>query len=71
MFLMALCILIGVLLTTGHTPDAAGWMMLVGGAWLAGYLDCRFFARSDQDTDRVLPPDAAEPFDDDATTFQS
>ena len=58
MFFAALCILLTVLMVTGHAPDSYGWMMLIGLAWLTGYLDCRRFGRSDQDRDRVMPPDA-------------
>lgn len=62
-----LCLLLVGLLLTGHYPDQYGWMMLIGLAWMAGYLDCRRFQRSDQDRARVLPPDvmkADEPLDD-------
>ena len=71
MFLIALCALVTVLLATKHTPDLYGWAMLIGLGWLSGYFDCRLFAKSDQDRDRVLPPDAGEPYDDDSKTFQS
>lgn len=67
MFFALLCLLITVLLLTKHAPDAYGWMMLLGVAWLAGYLDCRRFSRSDQEKDRVMPPDVSglsEPADD-------
>jgi hypothetical protein len=49
---------------TKHSPDTYGWMFIVGLSWLAGFLDCRLFAKSDQDRQRVLPPDANEPSDD-------
>lgn len=68
MFFALLCLLVGGLLLTNHPPDAYGWMMLVGAGWVAGYLDCRMFARSDQESDRVMPPDIHEP--DDSTTYQ-
>lgn len=67
MFFILLCILIAVLLGTKHQPDASGWMMLIGLAWLAGFLDCRLFARHDRDRERTLPPDANEPSDDRVT----
>lgn len=69
MFFFLVCILIAVLMLSGRTPDAYGWMMLVGVGWLAGYLDCRRFAKSDQDTDRVMPPDAYEPIPNDNQAF--
>lgn len=66
MFFAVLCILLGSLLLTNHPPDQYGWMMLLGTAWLAGYLDCRRFSRSDQESDRVMPPDvvSADTLDD-------
>jgi hypothetical protein len=70
MFFFLLCLIMVALMGTGHTPDLYGWVMLVGLGWMAGYLDCRKFARSDQDRDRVLPPDAGEPSNDQAT-FES
>lgn len=69
MFFALLCLLVGGLLLSRNTPDHYGWMMLVGVGWLAGYLDCRMYARSDQEKDRVMPPDMQEP--DDSTTYQS
>ncbi len=64
MFFVLLCIGIVALLGTKHPPDTYGWMFIVGLSWLAGFLDCRLFAKSDQDRQRVLPPDANEPSDD-------
>ncbi|HEY9746380.1 MAG TPA: hypothetical protein V6C99_09200 [Oculatellaceae cyanobacterium] len=64
MFFFLVCFLIAFLLLTGHAPDQYGWMMLIGVSWLAGYLDCRKFAKSDRERDRVLPPDAQEPLPD-------
>lgn len=72
MFFVLLCLLLVVLLANGVAIDQFGWLMLIGTGWIAGYLDCRKFARSDQDPDRVMPPDAradAEP--DDHSLFQS
>jgi hypothetical protein len=66
MFFVLLCLIIVILLGTGRSPDQYGWMMLTGLGWLAGYLDCRRFAKSDQDKSRVLPPDMNEPADDQA-----
>lgn len=66
MFFVLVCLIAVALLATAHTPDTAGWMMLVGAAWVAGYLDCRWFARSDRDRARVMPPDAHEPSHDSA-----
>jgi len=43
----------------------------MGLAWLCGYLDCRRFSKSDQDSDHVMPRDAigeAPPTDE--TLFQ-
>ena len=57
MFFILLLGIIFAFYATGHKPDEIGWMMLVGTAWLAGYLDCRFFKRLDRDTDRTMPPD--------------
>lgn len=71
MFFFMVCTLITVLLLTGHTPDQYGWMMLTGISWLAGYLDCRKFANSDRDQDRVMPPDAYEPMPNDQQTFEA
>lgn len=70
MFFVVLIALVSALLLTNHPPDQAGWMMLVGAGWLAGYLDCRRFARSDGDSDRVMPPDVHEPSSD-RVTFES
>jgi len=67
---MLVIILVAALLMSGHKPDEAGWMMLLGLAWLAGYFDCRKFSASDRDQDRVLPPDANEPSND-SVTFES
>ncbi len=71
MFFALVCIIMVALLGTGHTPDLYGWVMLVGLSWLAGYLDCRKFSKSDQERQRVMPPDIHEPFDDDKTAFES
>jgi hypothetical protein len=60
MFFALLCLLISGLLLTSHTPDQYGWMMLIGVGWLAGYLDCRRFSRSDREKDRVMPPDVLQ-----------
>jgi hypothetical protein len=71
MFLAFLCLLTLALFLTKHQPDQYGWMMLMGLAWLCGYLDCRRFGKSDQDSDRVMPRDAigeAPPTDE--TLFQ-
>jgi hypothetical protein len=70
MFLLLLILIVAGLLATGHAPDQYGWMMLLSLGWVGGYLDCRFFARSDRDKDRVMPPDIHEPSDD-RTTFES
>jgi hypothetical protein len=70
MFLALLALLIVVLLGTGNAPDQAGWITLVGLGWLTGYFDCRKFSKSDQETDRVMPPDAHDPSDD-KVTFES
>ncbi len=70
MFFLLLIALIALLMLTGNTPDAYGWMMLLGVGWLAGYLDCRRFLSSDRDKDRVMPPDASDPADD-GTMFRS
>lgn len=70
MFFALICLILVALMGTGHTPDLYGWVMLMGLAWLAGYLDCRKFAKSDQDKKRVLPPDMDYPTDDKAT-FES
>ncbi|WP_373533112.1 hypothetical protein [Vampirovibrio sp.] len=66
MFFVLLCLIIAALLMTGNSPDPSGWMMLLGLGWLAGFLDCRMFAKSDQDKSRVLPPDVDEPSNDQA-----
>jgi hypothetical protein len=66
MFFVLLCLIIFALLITGNSPDQSGWMMLLGLGWLAGFLDCRMFAKSDQDKSRVLPPDVDEPSNDQA-----
>jgi hypothetical protein len=73
MFFALLCLLLTVLLLTGRQPDSYGWMMLIGLAWLTGYLDCRRFHRSDQDRARVMPPDAPDTGDvpDDAQIFRT
>ena len=71
MYFFLVCILIAAFMFSGHPPDQYGWMMLVGLGWIAGYLDCRKFARSDQDKDRVMPPDAYEPLPNDNQTFGS
>jgi hypothetical protein len=73
MFFALICLLITALMTTGHTPDLYGWMMLIGLSWLAGYLDCRKFAGSDQEKDRVMPPDLRKTPDipDDKSIFES
>lgn len=70
MFFALICLILLGFLGTGHTPDQYGWIMLIGLAWLAGYLDCRKFSKSDQDRKRVLPPDMDSPTDDKAT-FES
>jgi hypothetical protein len=70
MFFVLLCILMASLLLTHHAPDQYGWMMLLGLGWLTGYLDCRRFSRSDQDKDRVLPPDMIDGPLDDSNLFQ-
>ena len=57
MFFTGLIILIWALLAFGITPDMYGWLMLVGASWVAGYLDCRFFKKSDTDSQRTLPPE--------------
>jgi hypothetical protein len=62
MFFFLVCIFITVLLSTGHPPDQYGWMMLIGLSWLAGYLDCRRFAKSDREKGRVTLPEGHEPF---------
>jgi hypothetical protein len=64
MFFFLVILLVAAFLGTGHPPDQYGWMMLMGVAWLAGYLDCRRFSKSDQERDRVMPPDIHEPSDD-------
>jgi hypothetical protein len=67
MYFALLCLLLAGLLLSAHSPDQYGWMMLIGLAWMTGYLDCRRFQRSDQDRDRVFPPDMTEadaPLDD-------
>lgn len=56
MFFAMLILLIWALLATGAAFDKFGWLMLVGTAWVAGYLDCRMFRRFDKDPDRVMPP---------------
>ncbi len=66
MFFILLCLGIAALLGTGHPPDQYGWMVLLGLGWFAGFLDCRLFAKSDQDRKRVLPPDVDEPSNDQA-----
>jgi len=73
MFFALICLLITVLLATGHAPDQYGWMMLIGLSWLAGYLDCRKFSRSDQEKVLVMPPDVRQTPDipDDKTLFES
>ena len=77
MFFALVCLLITAIMGTGHTPDQYGWMMLIGLSWLAGYLDCRKFSRSDQEKDRVMPPDARQDaplgldVPDDTTLFRS
>jgi hypothetical protein len=71
MFFFLVCVLVAVLLLTGHPPDQYGWMMLIGLSWLAGYLDCRKFAKSDQEQERVMPPDAHEPILSDRQIFKS
>lgn len=71
MFFLIPLVIVSAMLLSGHPPDQAGWMMLVGLGWFAGYLDCRRFARSDQEKDRVLPPDATDPLPDDTETFES
>ncbi len=67
MFFFLLCLAVAIIVATRHTPDIYGWTMLIGLGWLAGFLDCRLFARSDQDQDRVMPPDINEPSDDSVT----
>ncbi len=69
MFFVLLCLIVATLLLTGHSPDSYGWMMLLGAGWVTGYLDCRTFAKSDQDSDRVMPPDIHEPLDNDTQTL--
>ncbi|HEY9686186.1 MAG TPA: hypothetical protein V6C52_04340 [Coleofasciculaceae cyanobacterium] len=64
MFFFLVILLVAAFLVTGHPPDQYGWMMLMGVSWLAGYLDCRRFSKSDQERDRVMPPDILEPSDD-------
>jgi hypothetical protein len=73
MFFALVCLLITVLMATGHSPDQYGWMMLIGLTWLAGYLDCRKFARSDQEKDRVMPADLRQDktIPDDSALFES
>lgn len=71
MFFFMMILLLTALFLTGNTPDQYGWMMLLGLGWMAGYFDCRLFARSDRDQDRVMPPDADEPYHNDQTTFKS
>ena len=60
MFFVLVCIIVVSLLANKITPDTSGWMMIVGAAWMAGFLDCRLFARSDKDAARVLPADVRE-----------
>lgn len=73
MFFALVFILIIALMSTGHSPDQYGWVMLVGLSWLAGYLDCRKFSRSDQDKDLVMPPDVRNQpeIPDDPSLFES
>jgi hypothetical protein len=72
MFFAILCLLMLALMLTGHAPDQYGWMMLLGLAWLCGYLDCRRFSRSDQDSDHVMPRDAVDQIPpDDKTLFRT
>lgn len=69
MFFAALCLLMILLLANGVKPDVYGWVMLVGTGWFSGYMDGRIFRRSDNDTDRVVPPDISDDGRD-ADTFQ-
>jgi hypothetical protein len=73
MFFAILCLIIVAFIGTGHTPDQYGWMMFIGLSWMAGYLDCRKFARSDQEKNRVMPLDLREApeIPDDASLFES
>ncbi len=73
MFFAVICLLIIALMGTGHSPDQYGWMMLIGLSWMAGYLDCRKFARSDQEKVRVIPADMRQDpaIPDDQSLFES
>jgi hypothetical protein len=58
MWFALLCISIFCLIVYKVPMDQYSWSMFVGLGWLAGYMDCRLFSRSDQDTQRVsLPTD--------------
>jgi hypothetical protein len=72
MFFAILCILLLGLMLSGHPPDPYGWMMLMGVAWFCGYLDCRRFGKSDQESARVMPLDSLDQSPpDDKTLFRT
>jgi hypothetical protein len=69
MFFTILCLLLWALFAFKSPFDQFGWLMIVGFAWVCGYLDCRFFSKTDQDKDRVMPP--GDDRGEDASIFNS
>ena len=69
MFFALLILIIWAILALGMTPDTFGWLMIVGAGWVFGYLDCRFFKKSDTDTSRTLPDEDTP--ETDADLFQN
>ena len=59
MFFILLCLLLWALFALRSPFDTFGWLMIVGYAWVAGYLDCRMMAKSDQDRAYTMPRDAS------------
>jgi hypothetical protein len=57
MFFVLLCILLWALFAFNAPFDRFGWLMLVAAAWMAGFLDARFFAKREGNRELSLPPD--------------
>ncbi|MDX2084945.1 MAG: hypothetical protein SFZ03_06095 [Candidatus Melainabacteria bacterium] len=51
-----LCLLLWALFAFQAPFDRFGWLMIVGAAYMAGFLDARRTLKADADTERVTPP---------------
>jgi hypothetical protein len=55
MWLLALCIALWLLFAQNIQLDRFSWLMVVAAGWFCGFMDARFFARSDQHDACQLP----------------